>query len=349
MSMLKRLGVGLVSSLLITMATCWIVLAALQSTIGTADKTKTLLNNSGAYQAVIPDKLVEAGQNNSELSELLSNSQIQKLFAGSLSGQKVAEQGDRAVDGVYDWLEGNTESPQVKISVTPDESTIGESVNTYVNDLPVCAAGENPGANITTDPLSIRCIPNGISPSVITNYLKAAVASNPALANGVQVDENDLLTNGNQTIDDAYNWAPAAYQGAQALPVITAVIGLVCIGLLLVLLKLRAGLKAVGVQLVTIGAVLAIGSALIAGALKTVLNNVIPGSETVNIANALTKLTTEFSDAYRGNIIKFGLYVALLGAILWIISFILGRRARGAVTKPPQAQDTNAFNRQINS
>lgn len=335
----KRIAIGLVSGLLVAAASTWVLTSALHSTIGTADKTKVLLHESGIYQAIIPDQIVKAQQNSASWAQALANPQIQKLLAGTVSQQKVTQQGDKAVDSIYNWLEGKTTTPDISIEAAPDNSSIKNAVSNFTSQLPTCAAGESPGANIASNPLSARCIPAGISPSMITDYISSTIAANPQLANGIQLTEQDLKVDHNQTIGDAYNWAPALYQQSQSLPLISMVVGVICIALLLLLLELRGGLRAAGKQLLIIGVVFALGAAAVVWALKKVLTALIPGGESTTLVSSLGKLITLFSDALRGNIIRFGIYLAIFGALLWIISIILSRlQAKKSMT--PSAPQT---------
>src|SRR5438094_446213 len=110
----KRLSFLIISPLLTISLGLWILSTSLAATIGHPSQTKTLIHQSGLYQAIIPSQVGQAVKSNSALANLpLDNPKIQAVLDKSLDSSKVQTEGDQAVDGIYSWLEGKSPQPRI--------------------------------------------------------------------------------------------------------------------------------------------------------------------------------------------------------------------------------------------
>jgi hypothetical protein len=230
----------LVSTLLTLSLGMWVLVTALSMTIGKPQQTEAIINRSGLYQAIIPSQVADTQAANPSLQNLpLDNPQVQKLLGNSLDAQNLEEQGDKAVDNIYAWLEGKAKKPVINISVMANQQELAKAAGDYAaqfaSKLPTCAPGEADYSAFASDPLSVKCLPPGTDANMVRSTVQTAVATNPALGSSTQLTENDVKLSNGKTIMDSFNSAPKWYQRAQKLPLISTGIAAVCILLLLLI------------------------------------------------------------------------------------------------------------------
>lgn len=326
----RRLSFLLVSTLLTIALGGWILTAALQRTIGEPEQAKQLLNKSGVYQAVIPSQLVDAQQANPGLANLpLTNPQVQKVLGNSLDSQKLQAEGDKAVDGIYSWLEGESPQPHIAIDVQPDQQALSTSLGEYAAKhaatLPACIPGQDDYSNFAADPISATCLPPGVTPEIVRDYVMQAVSGNPALAVSTQLNQNDVKLPNGMTIMDTFKEAPVWYQRAQLLPLIFAAAAVFLMLLLLLILKPAGAARSTAKHLLSVGITLAICAALLAWGTEKLYSLFIPKSDNPNIGDAIMQLTNAFNNSLRGNIVFLSAGMATAGLVLFVLAWILGR------------------------
>jgi hypothetical protein len=328
----RRLSFLLTSTLLTLSLGTWVVTSALVQTVGQAEQAKELVGKSGLYTAVIPSQLADAQKANPVLADLpLDNPEIQKLLAVSLDSKKVQAEGDRAIDGIYGWLEGTSDKPTIDINVAPNQGALavsaGDYAAKYAATLPACGPGEGEysPAEFAARPLSATCLPAGTKGEIVKNYVANSIASNPALAVGTQLTEQDVRFSNGKTIMEAFDGAPVWYQRAQTLPLLAAAVAGLCALVLLLILRPLGGIKSTGKHMLTVGITLALVSVVLAWILEMSLGMLLPKNQNPNIAEALTRLTTLFNNALRDNILVLSLYLAAGGAVLLAAAYILKR------------------------
>jgi hypothetical protein len=324
----RRLSFILIGTLLTLSLGAWVLTTALSMTIGKPAQAEALLNKSGIYQAVIPSQVADAQKSNPSLQNLpLDNPEIQKVLGDSLDAHNLQVQGNKAVEAIYGWLEGKSDKPQINIAVLANQQALavaaGDYAAKYAAKLPVCGPGEADYAGFASDPLSSSCLPPGTDAAMVRSTVQNAVATNPALGTSTQLTENDVkLTNG-KTIMDSFNTAPKWYQRSQKLPLITAILAVICVLLLVLILKPARGVKSAGKHLLSVGIVMVLVAYGLAWCFEKFNSFIIPPNSNPNIGSALSKLSNLFNAAYRDNIVHLSLYLAAGGVVLLAVAFIL--------------------------
>jgi hypothetical protein len=338
----RRLSFILISSLLTLFLGGWVLTSALEHTLGQPQQAKDLLHKSGVYTAIIPSQLAETQKANPSLSGLpLDNPGIQKLLESSLDTKKVQTEGDKAVDGIYAWLEGKQDKPAISLSAMPDQqrlaTSLGDLAAKHAATLPTCTPEESMSSEIANDPFAAKCLPMGLSAETVRGLVTGEVATHPALSTETIVTEENLtLTNG-KTITDTFSAAPVWYQRAEKLPMYLLIAAGVCTFLLLLILGLRQGFWSVGKHLAIVGITLALCAVLVAWVVSYLFKALMPKGISANLGTALSKLTTLFHDAYRNNIIELSLCLVVAGAFLLGLGFILKRLQHAPTKARPQS------------
>ncbi|MDB5181999.1 MAG: hypothetical protein JWP13_762 [Candidatus Saccharibacteria bacterium] len=337
----------IISTLLTIALGGWVITSALTRTVGQPEQAKDLLNKSGLYQAIIPQQVADAQKANPSLSGIpLDNPEIQKILATSLDTQKLQNEGDKAVDAVYAWLEGKSGEPRIDISVMADQESLAQAAGDYAAkhaaSLPACGPGEADYAAFADNPLSATCLPVGISPEIVQSNVEQAVANNPALGTSTQLTENDLKLANGKTIMESFNSAPVWYQRARLLPLIFITIAAICVVLLLLILKTEQGVRSAGKHFLSVGITFALVAIALAWGLEKLFSTFIPKSDNPNVGDALMKLSTLFNAALRDNMVLVSLYLVAAGAIFLICALLLRRmkRSTAGTTTPEAPTDT---------
>jgi hypothetical protein len=347
----KRLSLPflLVSTLLVIALGVWVLAEGLHRTVGQSEQAKKLIHESGLYQAIIPSQVADVQKANPSLAGVpLDHPEIQKILASSLDSKKLEQEGDKAIDAVYAWLEGKNDKPLIDITVFADQQRLATAAGDYVakhlSSLPACAPSEADYAAFSADPLSASCLPPGTSPEVVKATVQNTIATNPALGTSTQLTEKDVkLTNG-KTIMDSFNTAPVWYQRAQMLPLIALITAAACIVLLLLILRPTGGIKSAGKHLLSVGITFALVAIGLAWALEKSFSTFLPKSDNPNVGDALMKLTTLFNNALRDNMVLLSLYMVGVGAVLLVLAFILRHLPHAHRATPASATNTTSSN-----
>lgn len=340
----RKLSFLLVSTLLTVALGGWILTTALQRTIGEPEQAKALLNKSGIYQAVIPSQLAEAQKANPAMSGLaLDNPQVQKVLATALDSKALENEGGKAVDNIYAWLEGKREQPFIAFDVQPNQTELSAKLSDFAAKhaatLPACAPGED-YSGFAADPLAATCLPPGVTAETVRSYVTQSVSGNPALAVSTQLNQEDVKLPNGKTIMDNFKEAPVWYQRAQLLPLIFGGAAVLFMLLLLLILKPVRGARSIGKNMLSVGITLAICAVILAWGMEKLYDVLIPRSDNPNIGEAIMRLTNLFDNALRDNIILLGGGTAVVGLVLFSIAWILGkfhRTATSSASRPATA------------
>lgn len=335
----NRLSFVLVSAFLTLSIGGWILVAALDRTVGSPEQTKQLIAESGVYEAVVPAKIAETQRSNPSLANVpLQNTEVQRLLGQSLDAQNLRTQGDKAIDAVYSWLEGSSDQPRISFDVITDQKRLSATLSDYAATraatLPQCVPGVDDYSGFASDPISAKCLPPGVSPDTVRTYVTQAIEGNPALAANSRLTEDDVTLANGKTILDSFSTAPVWYQRAQLLPLILGAAAVIFALLLLLVLGPLGGMRSAGKHLLSVGITLAICAVLLAWGIEKLYSTFVPRSTNPNIGDALMDLTNLFNAALRDNILQLSLYVAAAGATLYVVAFVLGKLPRFAHLRP---------------
>jgi hypothetical protein len=340
----RRLSFLLISPLFTLSLAGLILILALSYTIGQPQQAQDLVHKSRLYNAVLPAQLSDMQKSNPSLASLpLSDQDLQRLLGYSVDSGIVQSQGDKAIDDIYAWLEGKNMQPRFTISIMPDRESLanmlGELARQHAESLPVCQSLADVPSDIAAHPMEATCLPPGITANTIKEYVIGEVNTDPSFSADSIISSDDIKMPNGKPVLVNFSSAPVWYQRAQKLPIILAVLAVICALLLLTILRPGRGIKSIGKHLLAVGITLSICALALTWAIDWAFNKFVPKSSNPTINDALIKLTSVFDAAYRNNIIRLSVYFAVAGAVLYAIGFVLNRSRRTPVASTAKKED----------
>jgi hypothetical protein len=227
---------------------------------GTPDALKQALHESGAYNAAA-DTVAKQATKSTELAS------ADTAAKDSFTPQAVRTTSEQNIDHIYDWLEGKTAKPEIKIDLQPYIGSFTRSLDGQATQkaasLPVCTAAQLQTLDLRNiNPLDLPCLPPGVNVANAKDQaVNQAVASNDFLQNPVlTADSLPKDVQGKTIIDRAAN-APATYQWLMRAPWLFGALALVSAAATLLLWrsdwrqavrKLARSLLGVGITLLVV-------------------------------------------------------------------------------------------------
>ena len=224
------------------------------------------LKQSGAYDKIVDIVLDSSSEQNNDptAKELLDDPEIRDIAKQAFSPDLLERSSNDFVQGIYDWLDGETEQLQFSVDLSSAKATLTDKLSSYAEEraasLPTCTIAQLQTVDLSGDLLNLPCLPPGITASQIGDQFStqllndADVLDQPIITNQTIADQND----GKPITADAQK-LPDAYQSVQTVKWI--LLGaLIVLGLLLVFVRRdrRAGVRHVAWALVSVAAFLVI-------------------------------------------------------------------------------------------
>lgn len=140
---------------------------------------KDTLREKNVYSSVVPSVLSSANYQQQSVGQLPLQdpgvrSAVEKAFPASDLEQKT----NTVIDSTFVWLEGKTEKPDFKLDFTQNKQQLATELGNYTEDrvesLPRCTLANLPE---TYDPLTIKCLPPGVSASGLSEVVRQQVSN----------------------------------------------------------------------------------------------------------------------------------------------------------------------------
>jgi hypothetical protein len=334
--MLLVLAVSFLPGLLFVTAVTY----GVNAIIGKPEPVKEVLKDSGIYSSVTSQVLKDTDKSKGDSSDVsLENKAIKKAALSIFSPSVVEENSEKAIDGIYNWLEGDTPLPDFSLNFTSLKaqfaSKVGKEAQKRAAKLPICALGTFPK---TTDPFKANCLPYGITPKQIGEQTKNDILKGEGfLEDPVLSAENIKSENSNLSVfADQYKNVPPTYQKLQIAPVVFGVLSLIAAAAIILLSPTKVkGLFRVGVTIIVIG----IAMLIFAWVFNYGVNNrLLPNIQLENniLQNNLKKLIADIAHRIDINYWIFGGAYSAIGALAIGGAVLL----RSKVSKPATASTT---------
>lgn len=308
---------------------------------GNAQSVEKLLADSGVYNGVISSALDQAQTSAGNVNQVALNDPAVKSAAETTFTPKVVQQyTEQAINGIYDWLNGKSAQPDFHIDLTQIKQDfaqkVGQAAGQRAAKLPACTA-----VPATTDPLSITCLPHGVTPAQIQAQAISAVMSSQGFLEHPQVTADSVKKSGaNQSVfvSGKLQSAPKQFQRAKKAPVILTILALLDMVAIIFLSTSRGkGLGRVGFVLVFAGVLLL----LAAWGLNTVNSKVIAKIQFDNkvLQTDTQKLATDLIHSTKQSYQTYGVAYAVAGALAIGGALLVGRKFKqdtSTATKSPQ-------------
>lgn len=315
------------------------------------EKLQSWLSQSHIYDHFIDniasqsDKSVTKGKDDSGngLSDPAVKAAAQKAFTPELIEENV----NIFINSNYDWLKGETASPNFKIDLTDAKKTFAQQVGLYIQSkllsLPACSPEQQQQISQDTDPLKLACLPPNINPTT------EGRAAEEKLANSQEFLGNPVITAATINPESAQAKpyyvklakAPKAYQNAQKIPVILAALAFISAVLIFFVSPIRRkGLRRIGFVLFIVGLLLVASKFVADFVLDKVEAKIFNNSNVGELQQSLSNFFGLAENAVLSITLWFGIAYAIVGLIILIIIFANRSRKTKARRTPPLNLDT---------
>lgn len=296
----------------------------------TPTRLKSWLESSRVYDTVVESILSSTSElkTNEKQGEqnLLREPAVQKAAKEAFNPQLLQKSSENLIDGVFVWLEGDSEKPNFSIDLTEAKKSFANGIGSYAKEryesLPACKSGQFPDKK--DDILTIKCRIPGYNVNSDVNKLIKEIESSKELL-GDPVITADTLTQANkqqQTKDvfEQLSFMPNLYQFAKLAPFIW---GALAIGALAIMVFMSSerhrGLKRAGISMLIASGLIFISVLLSAKSIKSLETQSDANASSSKLAQqtAISLVKEASSDIVPVNTI-FGSIYAVAGAGLLI-------------------------------
>lgn len=273
MNILRKIAVALSAFILLAalVGLAWTHIIA--STTLNRDVVKSWVKDSGFYNKatdlIIESTEKEAGEAGENAEIPINDPEIQAIARESFSPEFLESSLEEVLDGVYSWLEGDTEKPEYSIDISGPKEKLIAGLSNYAESrastLPSCTAADMP----TTDEvnaLTATCLPPGVTPQMAGSELRQQLENSDEFFKDTQFTGEDLSFGPDGQEEDASispeetEKAQSAFRFASSAPLIFGGIALIT-ALAVVFLSANrlSGIKRAGGVFVSAGVTVGIG------------------------------------------------------------------------------------------
>lgn len=276
MIIFKRLLLGFVSLLFITLLFATAFDIGFVRIANRPENVKKLIADSGAYETVVPIiltdyKKIDSLNNSVPTDDPLVKEAINKAIPPSYIKQKA----EYNIDAIYAWLDGkssNPKKPDILVELWPIKSRIADNISTAVYQrlikLPTCTFAQsrdlyNDGLDWRTLPCTYMYPPYDINPGNIAGGVKDSIISSNFITSNtsssvITADSFKSNNDNNKSIfEDQLKNAPEQYQKAKKLPLVLSILTIItAAGVVFLSVNWQKGLKHAGIILVVVGVVM---------------------------------------------------------------------------------------------
>jgi hypothetical protein len=321
MDVLKRFTRGLCSQLFKFSLFFAAVAAAAVVVFGTPLHLKDSLKTSGIYEKAVDSIIDQAkkDQGNQASDVPIDDPEVQAAIKNALPPEFLERTSEQAIDGIFGWLQGKTETPQFAIDLNEAKQRLANSVaDTAYNrasTLPVCTTEQLQQLNPSDiDVFSLPCLPPNINLQAERDKLVDQITSGGEFLEDTTISADDLPKENGETAFDRASMVPTVYQWLVRTPWILGGLALLFgAGLVWLHDERRRGIWLVGRATLATGAVLLI-SALIVNYLTGQINL----KDGEPIQTALVDLARNLSDLTNAVLIKFGVVYVVVGSAIML-------------------------------
>lgn len=193
----------------------------------TANKqqVKNILERSILYEnlpTIIYDAAVDSSNTNSTLP--LEDPEIRQIALNVFSAEFTRTNIESLLDGTYDWLEGETEQPEITIDLKEAKDKAANKIGVLAQKkaaaLPICSSEQLRANNIDNsfDVFVAECISPFVSLASVQNDIQKAFAQTDALVSDTSISIDDIKNSEGQPAINNLQNAPDAFSAAKLIP-----------------------------------------------------------------------------------------------------------------------------------
>lgn len=253
MRLIKSLGTA-VLSLLMTLGVALLVLSVIfTQLLAQPTAIKANLEEAGVHQSLVDTIAGHVGEQADEVPAF-DQAEFEELARESLSASVVQTEVETAIDAMYAWLEGETDTPEFVLDFSEAREAFahntGQHMQQQLEALPTCTSVTQFPANGSIEDLT--CLPPGYDTEAeVDQYVDNALASDDFFADAT-VRSDELLSEIDFFNEDSP--APTAFRLlANALWPLAGALLLGGAGIVILAKNKRIGLRRVAWQLIGAG------------------------------------------------------------------------------------------------
>lgn len=304
---------------------------------------KKIAADSGVYNSVVTNALGQLKSINTSAGTIDAGSPlVQQAANQAITPQYVQQQGNAAIDNIYQWLNGQIAQPNFNIDLNAQNDQFAKdaasSLQQQLAGLPTCKSLSQIQSFTV---IRAVCLPPGVSVQAVAAQVQSDLSNSNFLSEANISSANLKDQNGQSVFNDpAVQKLPGKYQLAKKTPWILGIMTILCgLGVIFLSRTWQAGLRHVGINLVVIGVLMLVLSFFLPGVISKHVApklNVTGSGVSVNLSKVVNDVTQQIDKNYW---LFGGLYtVAGAGAIM--ASEISRRRAQPAPAATHHPNDT---------
>ncbi|HET6864144.1 MAG TPA: hypothetical protein VFH37_03030 [Candidatus Saccharimonadales bacterium] len=257
MNVLRRLCLALVSSLFVFLLFATAFDVGFVRTATNPATVKKIAADSGVYNTVVTNALGQLKTINTSVGTIDANNPlVQQAANQAITPQYVQQQGNAAIENIYQWLNGQIARPDFNIDLSAQNDQFAKnaanSLQQQLAGLPACRSL----AQIQSfTVLNAVCLPLGVSAQAVASQVQRDL-SNSNFLRGANISAANLKGQNGQSVfnNPSVQKLPGKYQLAKKTPWIFAVLTILCgLGVVFLSRTWQAGLRHIGINLVVIG------------------------------------------------------------------------------------------------
>lgn len=286
---------------------------AISRSFGGPEPVKDILADSGLYGSAV-DTFLEATDNPTvEERDSLSvdNPIVRQAFQKAFPEEFVQSSAENFIDGTFAWLEGEAAEPNFRIDLREAKATfiseVAAGAEARAESLPACRTGQ---ANASS-PLSLTCLPQGVSPEEVGEQIKRDLAREEFLKDPV-ITAGSIKSADGQSVFANQN-LPNIYQKLSGVPLGLALLTLAAL-LAVVFLSQNhwQGLKKAGIVLLVVGLTILLFSWVAVKAVDSVASSNALQFENTALSERIQALVRDIaSKTSKSSMLAGGVYAGL--------------------------------------
>ena len=204
------------------------------------DRIKQIVSGSGVYQKITPvlydnyaeQKVDEQAQSPGGETLPLDNEAVRSAAIKVFTPQFVQNNLETAIEGTYEWLDGDTPQPAFQIDLAEAKNQFAEEIAAAAGNraetLPVCSPQQLREAQ-NVNLLSLPCRPPGISIEALKAEFIGEAKKDDGFLSETTVSPATLKDGSGKNVFENYRHIPDTFQQTKKLPYIFAALAvLIC-------------------------------------------------------------------------------------------------------------------------
>lgn len=343
---MKKFARGLASVLLKLSLFNLAFTGALLLVFGTPDLLKKSLEESTFYDTIVSNVIKSSEEAARQQGFPIDDPEVRDAIEDSFPPKTFKKYSDNVIDSIYAWLNGDVAKPNYRIDLSPAKQKLAEELGDYAfrryANLPPCSLTQLRSLSPSVDPFKVTCKVPGIEPNQVRSDVINRINGSSEFLSDPVITANDLPKDANgNTIFDNLSYLPTLAKFVRISPWVFGFLSILMAAALLVLDGRHSGMHAIGVILAGTGALLLVGTVILAFVFAQVnkpggaLNKVAAGSFQSSILSVTQNLYTEINK----NLIIFSVAYIVLGLLILLILRLTLRKissakVEGNVVKP---------------